>query len=72
MSKFVGFVGGATQEHRVVIEGDTLKEAMDLAEFIPQMKTYTGGRYVGQLTDGRRFSFRVQSAEVAGGLHKRL
>jgi hypothetical protein len=62
MPKYIGFVGGTSKEHRVIVEGETLKEAMEKAAYLPLNQSRNNNRLVGQLTDGRRYSFRTQPA----------
>lgn len=60
MPKFAGQI--RNEDHsfkRVIIEGDTLKDAMDKAGLMPMHKIIHVNRLVGQLTTGQRFSFRV-------------
>jgi hypothetical protein len=54
MKKYSGMVAGK----RVEVKGETLKEAMTAAGYMPMNSAQYINRLVGKLTDGRRFSFK--------------
>lgn len=56
MPTFSGWVA----EKRVTIQGQTLKEAMEFAGYLPLRAEKSGGQLVGQLITGQRFRFMMQ------------
>ncbi len=63
---FIGVVDGKT----VKIEGTDLKDAMNNAGYIPLTKVTSHNKFVGQLTDGRRYSITYQARKDKLGKYK--
>ena len=50
---------GNIDNKEVVVIGDTLKNAMANAGYLPQTQFTSTGKIIGRLTTGQRFSFRI-------------